>query len=87
MHHVLPTFIDRLSAAQNSQDFSDTMSDTATALNLSCFAYLALENAKLDTPRLISTYPSHWTTHYLRNKHQTIDPVVGQALQTPEPFR
>jgi LuxR family transcriptional activator of conjugal transfer of Ti plasmids len=87
MHRVFQHFIDRLSAADTPQDFCETMADTATALDLSCFAYLALEDARSDTPRLISTYPSRWTTHYLRNNYQTIDPVIGQVLQAPEPFR
>ncbi|MBR0911549.1 helix-turn-helix transcriptional regulator [Bradyrhizobium japonicum] len=87
MHRVFQNFIDLLSAAETLQDFSKAMADPATALELSCFAYLALPRTKNDKPRLISTYPSRWTTHYLRNNYQIIDPVIGEALETPEPFR
>ncbi|WP_035711677.1 LuxR family transcriptional regulator [Bradyrhizobium genomosp. I (2014)] len=87
MHRVFQNFIDRLSAADDLGDFSRVIADTATALDLSCFAYLALQPSRDDKPRLISTYPSRWTTHYLRNKYQTVDPVIGEALQSPEPFR
>lgn len=87
MHRVFQNFIDLLSAAEDLQDFSKAMTDTAAALDLSCFAYLALPRTKTGKPRLISTYPSQWTAHYLRKNYQIIDPVVREALQTPEPFR
>ncbi|OKO75614.1 hypothetical protein AC628_20065 [Bradyrhizobium sp. NAS96.2] len=58
------------------------MADTAAAFELSCFAYLALPRTKNGKPRLISTYPSRWTTHYLRKNYQIIDPVIGNALET-----
>ncbi|MCA1365366.1 autoinducer binding domain-containing protein [Bradyrhizobium sp. IC3069] len=87
MHRVFQNFIDLLSTAEDLQDFSNAMADTATALDLSCFAYLALQRSENDEPRLISTYPSRWTARYLRNSYQMIDPVIREALQTPEPFR
>lgn len=87
MHRVFQNFIDLLSTAEDPQDFSKAMADTATALDLSCFAYLALQRTRKAKPRLISTYPSRWTDHYVRSNYQIIDPVIGEALQTPEPFR
>ncbi|MGY4572068.1 LuxR family transcriptional regulator [Bradyrhizobium sp. USDA 3256] len=87
MHRVFQNFIDRLSCAEDHQDFSETMASTAGDLDLSCFAYLALPNAGEKQPRLISTYPLPWTDHYLRNHYQTLDPVIRLALQNPEPFR
>src|SRR5690349_10948459 len=87
MHRVFQNFIDLLSIAEDLQGFSKAMADSAAALDLSCFAYLALQRAEEDKPRLISTYPSRWTAHYLRNNYQIIDPVITEALQTPEPFR
>ncbi|MCK1345142.1 LuxR family transcriptional regulator [Bradyrhizobium sp. 188] len=87
MHRIFQNFIDLLSTADDPQDFSKAMADTATALDLSCFAYLALPRSEKEEPRLVSTYPSRWTAHYLRNRYQTIDPVIKQALQTSEPFR
>lgn len=87
MHRVFQNFIDLLSTAEDPQDFSKAMADTATAMDLSCFAYLSLQRAEKGKPRLISTYPSRWTSHYLRNRYQTIDPVLREALHTPEPFQ
>lgn len=87
MHRVFQNFIDRLSSAEDLQDFSEAMAVTAGDLDLACFAYLALPKAGEKKPRLISTYPLPWTDHYLRNRYQTVDPVIRQALRTPEPFR
>ena len=87
MHHIFQKFIDLLSAADNSADFSELMTITAAALDLSCFAYLLLPDTPKGPPRLISTYPSQWTAHYLRQNYERIDPVVAEAVQTPEPFR
>ncbi|MEH2595118.1 LuxR family transcriptional activator of conjugal transfer of Ti plasmids [Bradyrhizobium sp. AZCC 1577] len=87
MHRIFQDFIDLLSTAEDPHDFSQAMANAAASLDLSCFAYLAFQSAERHKPRLISTYPSSWTAHYLRNNYQLIDPVVEEALQTPEPFR
>lgn len=87
MHRIFQNFIDLLSTAETFHDFSKAIADTARALDLSCFAYLALKRNTKDEPLLISTYPSSWTTHYLRNNYQAIDPVIEEALKMPEPFQ
>jgi hypothetical protein len=87
VHRVFQNFIDLLSSAEVPADFSEAMALTATALDLSCFAYLALPRKQQDKPRLISTYPTKWTSHYLRSPYERIDPVIVQTLQNPEPFR
>ncbi|MDA9545609.1 transcriptional regulator [Bradyrhizobium sp. CCBAU 45321] len=86
MHRIFQSFIDRLLTADDLEEFSKVMADAASALDLSYFAYLAPQSSINDTPRLISTYPSRWTAHYLRCRYQSIDPVIRQVLQTPEPF-
>src|SRR5258707_2564294 len=87
MHRVFQTFIDRLSESVNLESFRDPMADVGTALGLQYFAYLPLPHRRGDKPRLISTYPSDWTTHYLRNRYERLDPVIIQALAGPEPFK
>ncbi|MBR1177040.1 LuxR family transcriptional regulator [Bradyrhizobium sp. KB893862 SZCCT0404] len=87
MHRIFQTFIDLLSSAEDTEDFARAMATTAAALDLSFFAYLALPRLPADKPRLISTYPAKWSSHYLRSEYQRIDPVIERALQTPEPFR
>lgn len=87
MHRVFQRFIDQLSSAADVEDFSDAMAVTATALDLSWFAYLALPYQSHKQPLVISTYPVNWVAHYLRNHYERFDPVVTQALQNPQPFR
>ncbi|MGW1419899.1 LuxR family transcriptional regulator [Bradyrhizobium manausense] len=87
MHRIFQNFIDLLSKAENADAFCETMASTAAALDLSCFAYLSLPDASDKQPRVISTYPTAWTTYYLRNHYERVDPVVVQALKDPEPFR
>lgn len=87
MHRIFQRFIDLLAAAEGPADFARAMADMANALDLSCFAYLALPRSQVAKTRLISTYPVKWTSHYLRNNYQQIDPVILEALRTPEPFR
>ncbi|MFT4120821.1 MAG: autoinducer binding domain-containing protein [Bradyrhizobium sp.] len=50
------------------------MTAIASALELSCFAYLALPGRIGKRPRLISTYPTEWTAHYMRSRYELIDP-------------
>ncbi|QOZ36955.1 LuxR family transcriptional regulator [Bradyrhizobium sp. CCBAU 53421] len=87
MHRVFQQFIDAIVSAEDAEGFSNALAETASALDLSCFAYLALQSEQDRKPRLISTYPTRWTTHYLDKKYQVIDPVIREALRSPEPFR
>lgn len=87
MHRIFQRFIDLLSAAEDPAGFSDAMAVTAEALDLSCFAYLRLPRRLSGKPRLITTYPEQWTSHYLRSRYERIDPVIARALQNPEPFQ
>ena len=87
MHRIFQRFIDSLEGAEGTGDFSDAMAVTAAALDLTCFAYLSLPPGGSSNPRLISTYPAQWTSHYLKSRYQRIDPVVVEALSNPEPFK
>ena len=87
MHCIFQKFIDLLSIAENPADFSEAMATAAAAFELSSFAYLALPDTVKGKPRLISTYPPQWTAHYLKLGYQRIDPIITEAIQTPEPFR
>lgn len=86
MHRIFQHFIDSLASAHDSASFSEAMRAASSALELSCFAYLALPCGLERKPRLISTYPEEWTSHYLRSRYELIDPVITRALQTAEPF-
>ena len=87
MHRVYQRFIDLLSSAGDAEGFSKAMASAAMAMDLSCFAYLALPGRPSAKPLVISTYPADWITHYLQSNYERLDPVIMQALQNPEPFR
>lgn len=87
MHRVYQRFIDLLSSAGDAEGYSKAMATAAAALDLSCFAYLALPCRLSREPLVISTYPADWVTHYLHSHYERLDPVITQALQNPEPFR
>lgn len=87
MHRIFQRFIDRLSSAEDADGFSEAMAVAATALDLSCFGYLALPNRQGKRLLVISTYPASWVAHYLCGHYERLDPVIAQALRSPEPFR
>jgi LuxR family transcriptional regulator, activator of conjugal transfer of Ti plasmids len=86
MHRVFQTFIDRLAESADGAALRAAMTDAAAALDLPRFAYLSVPSRPNAEPGLISTYPSAWTTHYLQNRYERVDPVVTQARRRPEPF-
>ena len=86
MHRIFQNFIDHLSVASSSVVLQNAMSDAATALDLSCFAYLVLPQGASATPRLLSTYPVAWTSRYLQGHYERFDPVIAQAIAGADPF-
>lgn len=86
MYRIFQTFIDGLAEGCDEPAFNHAMSRAAAALELSSFAYLCLPQRKVDNARLISTYPTLWTNHYLDRHYERLDPVIRRALQVTEPF-
>jgi len=86
MHRIFQAFIDRLSDSGDAVALRGAMGEAATALDLSCFAYLSMPHRPMQEARLISTYPSAWTAQYSRRHYERLDPVITQALSNPEPF-
>lgn len=86
MHNTFRTFIENLSRSVDTQGLQHALSQVAAAFDLRCFAYLSLPDRRDAEPCLISTYPRAWTSHYLQNHYERLDPVVEHALSDPEPF-
>jgi DNA-binding CsgD family transcriptional regulator len=86
MYRVFQAFIDGLADSADEAAFKEAMSRAAAALELSCFAYLCLPQRRNDKARLISTYPTPWTTHYLNQHYERVDPVIRRVLQITDPF-
>lgn len=87
MHQIFQTFIDHLEGSFDEQSLHIAMDSAAKALDLACFAYLALPRGPRDRPRLISNYPSAWTAHYLQSHYERFDPVILCTVQECEPFQ
>ena len=86
MYRVFQAFIDGLDASGDAGRLCKVLADAGAALDLSCFAYLCLPLRRGETPELISTYPTAWTNHYLRQGYERLDPVIVKVLATTEPF-
>src|SRR5579883_793916 len=86
MHRVFQRFIDGLVANADAEGLRAVLAEASTALDLSCFAYLSLPTLRSNDPLLISNYPVEWTDHYLHQRYERVDPVIIEALATPEPF-
>jgi LuxR family transcriptional activator of conjugal transfer of Ti plasmids len=86
MHRVFQSFIDGLAASGDAESLRTVLAEAGAALDLSCFAYLSLPSRRSDNPQLISTYPEKWTDHYLLQRYERVDPVINEALVTPQPF-
>ena len=86
MHHLFQSFIDGLADSTDAADLRKTMARAGAALDLNCFAYLALPYRRGDKPQLISTYPTKWTDHYLRNRYDKVDPVIAGSMKNAWPF-
>ncbi len=86
MHRIFQTFIDSLAESSDEHALRLTMETAAVALDLACFAYLALPRTAGGGARLISNYPVKWTNYYLQSRYERLDPVIAQALSDFEPF-
>lgn len=86
MHIIFQRFIDQLLCATEPTHFTEIISSLAESLELPCFAYLGFPEKGL-APRLFSNYPVDWTSHYLKQRYERIDPVLRKATLTPDPFQ
>jgi DNA-binding CsgD family transcriptional regulator len=85
MQKLYQRFVDILSAHPNQRELETALAGVAGALGLPMFAYL-LRPEQGSAPSLISNYPGAWTEHYLAHRYDRLDPVIGTATRTAEPF-
>ncbi|UJQ94123.1 helix-turn-helix transcriptional regulator [Mariluticola halotolerans] len=86
MQRIYEDFIESLSTSVNEKELQCSMTNLLVAFEVSQFAYLSLPPPELDQPRYISNYPEPWTSHYLRQRYQAIDPVITCAERSDTPF-
>lgn len=87
MDRVFRTFIDSLHSNADIPALGTAMTGIAAALDLGAFAYLFAGRQSNAEVKLISNYPTAWTSHYLANGYEEIDPVIDRAVRTREPFQ
>jgi len=66
VHHEFQRFIERLNESHDREAFRDVMAEAAEAFELACFAYIRLPRDGKSLAALISSYPTQWTDHYLK---------------------
>lgn len=86
MHRQFQTFLESLSRSPDVNELRAAMEEIVAALDLNRFAYLYSPRGVLSEVKLISNYPTDWTSHYLENTYDRIDPVIGQVQRDAEPF-
>ena len=72
-------FVDCLHSAHTEDDFRRVAERTAHALGFRWFAYFG---HRANGPKLISSYPKSWTSHYFREGYDNIDPVLQDPRNT-----
>ncbi|RWK24258.1 MAG: LuxR family transcriptional regulator [Mesorhizobium sp.] len=86
MHRVFETLVEQLSASVDAVDLHEAMASAAAGFDFPFFAYFTYPSASGDTPRLISNYPSSWTSHYLQQRYHSVDPVILRGLRGWDTF-
>ncbi|WP_027582185.1 autoinducer binding domain-containing protein [Bradyrhizobium sp. Ai1a-2] len=76
-------FVDCLHSAHTEDDFRRVAERTAHALGFRWFAYYG---HRANGPKLISSYPKSWTSHYFREGYHNIDPVLQEPRNTRRMF-
>ena len=87
MDQIFQTFIDSLHSSADIPALGAAMTEIAAALDLGTFAYLFAGRQSTMEVKLISNYPTAWTSHYLASGYQEIDPVIDKAVRTSKPFQ
>lgn len=89
MHNLQRTFqhfVDSITNRPGEKQLCAAMEDVIAAFDLRSFAYLLMTSPQSGGRGLISNYPHAWTTFYLENHYQDLDPVILQAALHPQPF-
>lgn len=86
MQRIYEDFIESLSASVDETDLQRAMAKLLVAFEVSRFAYLSFIPSIGARPRYISNYPTVWTSHYLQEHYQEVDPVILYAGRCDTPF-
>lgn len=87
MDHVFRAFADSLYGNTDIRTLGSAMAEIAEAFDLGAYAYLYAARQPNAEVKLISNYPTAWTSHYLANRFEEIDPVIDRVVRAREPFQ
>jgi LuxR family transcriptional regulator, activator of conjugal transfer of Ti plasmids len=87
LHRVFQQFVDRLIETRDSAGLRSVLSETASALGVASFAYLALPQKAGESPQHVTNYPIAWAHRYFGNHYEKVDPVLRRTRQSSDPFR
>ena len=86
MFHIFLDYIERLSKAEDAASLQDALKTVAECYELPTFAYLLMPESAKASAKLISTYPPHWTDHYLSSGYERTDPIILRSGRDIQPF-
>ncbi len=83
LENVFQEFVDAVHTAADPLAFRALGERATQRLGFRSFAYLGFSD---EAHTLISTYSKEWTTHYLNERYQQIDPVIIRARRDRDLF-
>jgi LuxR family transcriptional regulator, activator of conjugal transfer of Ti plasmids len=86
MYRVFQRFIEAISETPDPTRLRAAFHETASALDLGAFAYLLMPPEPGTPVQLVTNYPRAWTSHYLANHYERLDPVIARAIRHTDPF-
>lgn len=86
MYRVFLDYIEHLARAEDGKALQDALKIIAEHYELPTFAYLLMPGTARASAKLISTYPPHWTNHYLQHGYERTDPIVIRSGTDIRPF-
>jgi DNA-binding CsgD family transcriptional regulator len=86
MYRVFLDYIRQLATAEDVTDLQNALKVIAERYELPTFAYLLMPGTVKATAKLISTYPSRWTNHYLERGYERTDPIILRSGKDIRPF-
>lgn len=86
MYRVFLDYIRQLATAEDVAALQNALRIIAESYELPTFAYLLMPSTTKATAKLISTYPPHWTDHYLECGYERTDPIILRSGNDIHPF-
>jgi len=85
---VIGDFYAQCESAQTLDEVAAALFEVAARAGFPHASYLCGASAAApDTGLLLTNYPRKWRQRYIERRYHRIDPIIGRALRSVEPFR